>query len=73
MESFNLKIISININSLISNAKRLALLDTLKNKKPQICFLSETRLNARHKPSFEGFNIIRNDSGRGTAILLDKM
>lgn len=70
MQPSKLNIMSINFNSIISPERRLAFFNILKNHKPHICFLSETRLSARHKPTFDGFNIIRNDSGRGTAIIL---
>lgn len=70
--NLKLKIISVNINSIVSNERRLALASLLKNHKPQICFLSETVLSKRHKPSFEGYNIIRNDDGRGTAVVTDE-
>ena len=67
-----IKTISININSLISHEKRLSLTNILKTKRPHICFISETRLHERHKPSFDGYNLIRNDDGRGTAIVIEE-
>lgn len=65
---------SININSLISHAKRHSLLDFLHLKNPDIILICETKLNPRHNVSFPGYNLIRNDrstnAGGGTAILV---
>jgi len=49
----NLKFLSINVNSLISNFKRLSLLEIIEKKKPDIITLSETKLNQRHTLFFK--------------------
>jgi len=73
----NLKVLSINVNSLISNFKRLSLLEVIEEKKPDIVTLSETKLNQRHTLFFKNYNCIRNDRpnknrGGGTAIIIKK-
>ena len=70
----NLKVIILNINSLISNIKRAELSVFLKTHKPHIMLLSETKIKKNHKIMFKNYNIIRNDrsnnQGGGTAILV---
>lgn len=73
----NLNIISINVNSIVSIMKRSYLQKFLKLHNPDIIFLSETKLTAKHKLEFYSYNIIRNDRpkasfGGGTAILIKK-
>lgn len=71
----NIKPISANINSLVSNAKRIALTLLSDKQKPDIMLLSETHLNEKHTLYFKDYKIIRNDrpngkAGGGTAILI---
>lgn len=72
----NLKIISINVNSIIANRRRASLLSLLERHCPDVVLLSETKLNAKHMLQFKDYNVIRNDrlnrGGGGTAILIKK-
>ena len=70
-----LKIISINVNSLIQNQRRDCLLNFTKTYKPDIVLINETKLNPKSKIHFKDFNLVRNDRpnskmGGGTAILI---
>lgn len=68
-----LKVIQLNINSLVSKNKRTEFNLFLKKYKPQIVMLSETKLNKKHKLFFDGYKTLRNDrntnKGGGTAII----
>lgn len=70
----NLKILTLNVNSLISNAKRHEVLVFLGTHKPHVLLLTETKLSACHNVQFRGYEIIRTDrlnsAGGGTAIIL---
>ena len=71
----NLKIIHINVNSIISISRRYELQTFLKLHDPDIVLLNETKLNKLHKVYFNNYNMIRNDrkdakQGGGTAILI---
>lgn len=70
-----LKIISINVNSIISNSKRDELTTKIKQHNPDIVLISETTLNKKHKFTLKDYDIIRTDrpnatQGGGTAILI---
>lgn len=71
----NLKIIHINVNSLISLSRRFDLQKFLEKHNPDIVLLNETKLNPRHKLKFFNYVMIRKDRpgatrGGGTAILI---
>lgn len=71
----DVKCILINVNSLISIAKRVIFDNFIKVNKPDIIFVTETKLNPRLKVNFENFNMIRKDrigdgAGGGTCILI---
>lgn len=71
----NLKIVQINVNSLIRISKRYDLQVFLDANDPDIVLLNETKLNPRHNVIFKNYNIIRKDRigatrGGGTAILI---
>lgn len=73
----HLKIISINVNSLITNQRRYVMLTLLNKETPDIVLLSETKLNKIHKIHFKNYSLIRQDrpnanQGGGTAILIKK-
>lgn len=73
----HLKIISVNVNSIITNAKRYSLLQFIEAHDPDIVLLSETKLNPKHKISFESYKMIRTDrpnsiQGGGTGILVKR-
>lgn len=74
----NLKIISVNVNSTVTNQKRSNLLNFLKIHKPDIITLSKTKLNPIHKIDFQNYLFIRRDRpnatlGGGVAILIKKI
>ena len=56
-----LKIISINVNFIITNERRYNLVKFLEKHKPDIAFLNETKLNKSHKITFQEYEIIRSD------------
>ena len=73
----HLKIYQLNVNSLISQHKRTELNNFLKNHKPDVLLLNETKLNSRHNIQFKNYNFVRNDrpnnkNGGGTGILIKK-
>lgn len=72
-ETHQLKIIQLNINSIISLKKRTEFEVFVNKHKPHIILLSETKLNKKHTLKIDGYGILRNDrtknSGGGTAIL----
>lgn len=75
MQSKILNIIQLNVTSIRSLTKRHELNNFLKNEKPQIILLNETKLNDKHKVNFIHFNFIRNDrpnnnGGGGTGIII---
>lgn len=61
------KLLSINVNSIVSNVRRYNLLDTLLKLKIDIALINETKLKDRHKLKFPDYNIVRDDraSGKG--------
>ena len=72
-----LKIISINVNSLIQNQRRDCLLNFTETHKPDIVLINETKLNPKYKIHFKDFTLVRNDRPNskmrgGTAILIFK-
>lgn len=71
----NLKIIALNVNSIVSIHRRLNLLKFLNKHNPDIMLLSETKLKAKHYIEFEQYHVVRQDrqhtkQGGGTAILV---
>ena len=71
----NLKIASINVNSIVSHSKRLELINFSESYNPDIILMSETKLNSRHQINFKNYEIIRTDrpnstKGGGTAIMI---
>ncbi|KAI4485702.1 hypothetical protein M0802_012587 [Mischocyttarus mexicanus] len=73
--NIDLKIVSLNVNFLISNYKRLALSNFLDCHNPDILMLNKTKLNDKHVLYFENYNLIRDDKirgiGGGTAIIVN--
>lgn len=67
----NLKVLSINVNSIVANRKRSSLFNIIDEQKPDIVCLSETKLKKNHVINFKHYNIIREDrkdkEGGGTA------
>lgn len=54
----NLRVISLNCRSLAGNRKRLQLQDYLARYKPDVVFLQETRLAARHRIRIAGYTFV---------------
>lgn len=72
----DLKIISINVNSIIANHRRDTIAELLKEVKPDILCLNETKLNPNHIISFKNYIVLRNDNttmsrAGGTAIIIN--
>lgn len=69
-----LKIITLNTNSIVSLARRHYLDQFLKNNKPDIVLISETKLHPKLKVSFKNYKVIRADRltnrGGGCAIII---
>lgn len=59
--SKNLKIIQINVNSLISISRRYNLQQFINKHNPNILLLNETKLNSRHRLLFYNYIMIRKD------------
>lgn len=54
----DLIILSLNCNSLVSNAKRLNLQNYLSRYNPHIALLQETRLRQCHRPRISGYTLV---------------
>lgn len=72
-----LKLISINVNSIVKNQRRALLMQLIKAQNPNVIFLTKTKLNNTHIIKFKDYNIIRNDRnvqhiGGGTEIIIKK-
>lgn len=69
-----LKIITLNVNSIVSLARRHYLDQFLKEQKPDIALITETRLNFKYNVFFDNYKVIRSDrthnKGGGCAILI---
>lgn len=74
MSSKSLKIIALNVNSIVTSNRRVKLEYFLQSHKPDIMLLSETKLNMKNKIRFPSYCVYRNDrlsnGGGGTAILV---
>ena len=68
------KIVSINVNSIVSLSRRHDLGLFLKERCPDIAALSETKVYPEHNLKFDGYQIFRNDrlnnKGGGSALLI---
>lgn len=51
----NLKVLSINVNSIVANRKRSSLFNIIDEQKPDIVCLSETKLKKNHVINFTIF------------------
>lgn len=74
-----LKMISINVNSIVKNQRRASLMNLINMQKPDIILLtiSESKLNKNHVIKFDNYNIIRRDReekniGGGTTVIIKK-
>lgn len=73
--SINIKIVEINVNSLISLERRHNLIDFTNTHKPDIILVVETVLQTNHRIQFPNYNFIRTDkdtspNSRGTGLLI---
>lgn len=71
----NIKIIQINVNSLIAIERRHNMQIFLKTHKPSVVLVSETILQPKHRIQFDNYHFIRTDkynhvNKRGTGILI---
>jgi exonuclease III len=70
----DIKIIELNVNSVVSLKRRYYLNEILKEKKPDIVLLCETHLSKKFKLSFKDYRMIRKDRTErkkgGCAILI---
>lgn len=76
-KSTKIKIVSVNVNSIIKNQRRASLLNLLNRQNPDLVMLNKTKLNKMHLLRFENYHVIRSDRndknpGGGTAILVKK-
>lgn len=72
-----LKVISVNVNSIVTNQKRHSLLQFLNKHQPDMALLNETKLNNNHRLSFKDYSMVRDDrpnstQGGGTCILIKR-
>lgn len=69
-------IITCNVNSLVNKSRRIQFQLFLNKHSPDICLISETKLNSKHKLNFDKYVMIRSDrnenTGGGTAILINQ-
>lgn len=63
-----MRIIAINVNSIITNQRRATLVEFVKKENLDIALLGETKLNPKHVLSFKNYNLIRNDYLKGTQM-----
>lgn len=72
MSSRDLRVIALNVNSIVSSKKRMKLEYFLQSWSPDVVLLSETKLNLKNRDRFPSYLMYRNDrltnSGGGTAI-----
>lgn len=70
-----LKVVSLNVDSIVFRGRRDALLRFIYENKIDICLAQETKLDSNFKFNFVDFCILRNDDIRGragTAIIINK-
>jgi len=71
-----IKIISVNVNSIIKNPRRASLYGLISKYNPDIVLVSETKLllgaKKNHVLRFEKYDILRTYPGGGTAIIIKK-
>lgn len=70
-----IRIISLNVNSIVGRGKRLLLENFIGENPAEIYLIQETKLKSNYKFRIPNFNIFRNDTmdnSGGTAILVDE-
>lgn len=65
----DMKFIVLNVGSLISRAKKVALADFLSENQPDVAFICETRLTENSRLSLQNYGILRSNKLQGTAII----
>lgn len=70
-----LKVISVNVNSVVNTVRRDDLSDFLREHTPDVCLVCETKLSRRHRLAFDNYILVRQDRrnsilGGGVAILI---
>lgn len=68
----NLNLLSFNVRSLIESSRRFELVNFLRYHNIDICFLQETHLKFDTNICLENYNIVRDNSPQGTAIVFNK-
>lgn len=68
----NLNFLSFNVRSLIESSRRLELLNLLRYHNIDICFVQETHFRKNSNITLENYNLVRDNSSQGTAIIFDK-
>jgi flagellar biosynthesis chaperone FliJ len=71
------KLLSVNVNSLISNSKKASLIHFIENNNPDIICMCETKLKPVNHMSIKNYDLIRRDrilnvEGGGVAICIKK-
>lgn len=70
------RVIVANVNSIVSNYKRIQLLNFLEKNNPDLILINETKLNKRHTLFFKNYNVVKVDRETGksgcTAIIKEK-
>lgn len=67
-----LKVVTFNSASLVSHAQRATTQELVDSLKADFFCVSETHLKSRHNVNFTGYNIIRDDTNSGSALLVRK-
>lgn len=72
-----LKILALNVNSIVGHYRRVNLLEILNRQSPHCMLLNETKLSSRHNLSFKNYIVERTDreteyAAGGTAVLIKK-
>lgn len=69
------RLIHFNVNSIVSPAKKVQLIEYINRYNPEIVFLTETKLKPGHFFAVKNYNLFRADrlqtNGGGTAILVE--
>ena len=67
-----LRMMTLNVGSLIDHGRRIDLLNILNKNKIDLSFLQETHLKNNHIMNLNNYNVLRNDSNQGVALAFEK-
>lgn len=67
-----IRVASINVSSFSKEERGIEVSRFLVRQSVDVCFIQETRFKERYEAELESQNLIRNDSGVGTAVALKK-